>query len=101
MRRLHTDDRRSRTATARLPAVPAPRPYLEAKAFTTRAASRIRNNFADHRRVKSSSTVAPRDVDELLAVFHDKGGHIELRRQIPAGEPLFSAGRGCWMTSLL
>jgi hypothetical protein len=48
MRRLHTDDRRSRTATARLPAVPAPRPYLEAKAFTTRAASRIRNNFADH-----------------------------------------------------
>jgi hypothetical protein len=48
MRRLHTDDRRSRTATARLPAVPLPRPYLEAKAFTTRAASRIRNNFADH-----------------------------------------------------
>jgi hypothetical protein len=49
MRRLHTDDRRSRTATARLLAVPAaPRPYLEAKAFTTRAASRIRNNFADH-----------------------------------------------------
>jgi hypothetical protein len=49
MRQLHTDDRRSRTATARLPDVPAaPRPYLEAKAFTTRAASRIRNNFADH-----------------------------------------------------
>ena len=49
MRRLHTDERRSRTATARLPAVLAPRPYLEAKAFTTHAASRIRNNFADHR----------------------------------------------------
>jgi len=31
-----------------LPAVLCPGPYLEAKAFTTRAASRIQNNFADH-----------------------------------------------------
>jgi hypothetical protein len=31
MRRLHTDNRRSRTASPRLPAVLARRPYLEAK----------------------------------------------------------------------
>jgi len=49
MRRLHTDYRKSRTTSARLPAILGSRPYLEAKAFTTTAASRIRNNFADHR----------------------------------------------------
>jgi hypothetical protein len=45
-------------------------------------------------RLKSSSPVAPRDVDELLAVFHDMGSQIELRRQIPAGDPPFFGGSG-------
>jgi hypothetical protein len=38
--------------------------------------------------------VAPLDLDELLAVFHDMDGKIELRRQIPAGEPPFFGGSG-------
>jgi hypothetical protein len=45
-------------------------------------------------RLKPSSPVAPLDLDELLAVFHDMDGKIELRRQIPAGEPPFFGGSG-------
>jgi hypothetical protein len=48
MRRLHTADWRSRTATARLPGVLA-RTLPDAKAFATRVPGSHPNNFAEHR----------------------------------------------------
>jgi hypothetical protein len=47
MRRLHTADWRSRTATARLPRVLA-RTVPDAKAFAMRVLGRHPNNFAEH-----------------------------------------------------
>jgi hypothetical protein len=76
MRRLHTDERRNRTATARLPAVLAPRPYLEAEALTTRAASRIRNNFADHsRRGVTDSRRTPSSIRSSLSFDYGQHGN--------------------------
>ena len=49
MRRLHTADWRSRTATARLPGVLA-RTLPDAKAFAMRVLGRHPNNFAEHSR---------------------------------------------------
>jgi hypothetical protein len=53
MRRLHTADWRSRTATARLPGVLA-RPLPDAKAFAMRVLGHHPINFAEHRPEGSS-----------------------------------------------
>lgn len=45
-------------------------------------------------RLKPSGPGALLDDEELLAVFHDMDGQIELRRQIPVGDPPFFGGSG-------